>query len=407
MFKLIPAFRPCLLRLLVLWVGFLSWSSASSADSFTIAYLSLERDARYDSRRLEFQNLAQARGPALAGAEVAIRESRVIARRLGLSFELEAVSARDADQLLAQALRLHDQGVRFFVVDAPGELVASLAAATRGKAMMLFNVSATDDALRQNQCEAHLLHTIPNDAMRADALAQYLVSKNWRNVLMLRGPDEADTRMATAFENAARRFGLRIVNTRDFVLSNDPRLRDKGNVALLSAGPDYDVVFVADADGEFARGVPYATVRSRPVVGAEGLAALAWHWSWERHGAPQLSGRLERQASRRMADPDWAAWIAVKAVVEALQRTETTDFEVLSGFIRGEDIILDGFKGNRLSFRNWDNQLRQPLLLATHNAVIERAPIAGFLHQHNNMDTLGFDRRDSLCNQGQSGGGAR
>ena len=41
--------------------------------------------------------------------------------------------------------------------------------------------------------------------------------------------------------------------------------------------------------------------------------------------------------------------------------------------------------------------MRQPILIATHNAVIERAPLQGFLHQTNNLDTLGFDRRDSRC----------
>ena len=383
--------------LMVLLAGLLGAAAASAADRLAIGYLALERDARYDARRVELRNLAQPRGPAMAGAEVALRESRVIGRRLGLSFELDQASGRDADQLLEALEGQYASGVRFFLIDAPGEIVAMLASATRGRELLLFNVSAPEDVLRQEQCEAHLLHTVPNHAMRADAIAQYLVSRSWRNVLLLRGPLEDDARLAAAFENAARRFGLRIVNQREFVLSNDPRLRDQGNVALLTGGVDHDVVFVADADGEFARGVPYATVRPRPVVGAEGLAALAWHWSWDRHGAPQLSGRLERQAARRMAEPDWAAWIAVKAVVEAVQRTESADFGVLSSFIRGDEIILDGFKGNRLSFREWDNQLRQPMLLATHNAVIARAPIEGFLHQHNNMDTLGFDRRDSRC----------
>ncbi len=387
-----------LLFTLLVMLACLSASSAVTAENrLVIGYLALDRDGRYDQRRIDLRNLAQARGPALAGVEVALRESRMIGRSLGLAFALDQGKGRDADELIAVLERMHGEGVSFFVIDAPGDIVASVASRTRDKALMLFNASATEDELRQTQCEPHLMHTIPNDAMRADAVAQYLVSKKWRNVLVLRGPHTADAQFAAAFENASRRFGLRIVDTRDFVLSNDPRLRDKGNVALLTGGPDHDVVFVADSDGEFARGVPYATVRPRPVVGDEGLAALAWHWSWIRHGAPQLSGRLERQSKRRMADPDWAAWIAVKAVVEAVQRTESSDFSVLSAFIRSEEIILDGFKGNRLSFRPWDNQLRQPLLLATHNAVIERAPIAGFLHQHNNMDTLGFDRADSRC----------
>ena len=174
-------------------------------------------------------------------------------------------------------------------------------------------------------------------------------------------------------------------------------VRELGNVGLLTAGADYDVVFVADSDGEFARSVPYDTVRPRPVVGAEGLVAEAWHWAWPRHGAPQLTGRFEKQAKRHMGSADWAAWIAVKAVVEAVVRTENAPFDKLVAYLGGEEITIDGFKGNRLYFRDWDRQLRQPLLIATHNAVIERAPIQGFLHQTNNMDTLGFDRRDSQC----------
>ena len=155
------------------------------------------------------------------------------------------------------------------------------------------------------------------------------------------------------------------------------------------------VVFAAGFQNVFGVSIipPYDTVRPRPVVGAEGLVAEAWHWAWPRHGAPQLTSRFEKQARRHMGSADWAAWVAVKAVV----RTENAPFAKLVAYLGGEDITIDGFKGNRLYFRDWDRQLRQPLLIATHNAVIERAPIAGFLHQTNNMDTLGFDRRDSRC----------
>ncbi|MDX1605285.1 MAG: hypothetical protein R3202_03770, partial [Candidatus Competibacterales bacterium] len=94
---------------------------------------------------------------------------------------------------------------------------------------------------------------------------------------------------------------------------------------------------------------------------------------------------------------DWAAWMAVKAVVEAMLRTRSTDFTPVRDYLLGEELVLDGFKGNRLNFRPWDHQLRQPLLLITANWVVARAPLRGFLHQTNNMDTLGFDRRDSRC----------
>ena len=371
--------------------------AAGAAEVIRFGYLELADDPRYDERKAFFRTLSRPLGAPFAGAEVALREARFVGQAIGVSFDLVRARGADAPALLAELEKLHAEGVRHFLIDAPGKVVAEVAAATRGRELLLFNVSAPDDALRQAQCQAHLYHTIPNHGMQTDALAQFLVAKKWRNVLLLQGPRDEDRLIGAAFENSARRFGLKIVDKKDFVLSNDPRQRDLGNVGLLTAGGDYDVVFVADSDGEFARSVPYDTVRPRPVVGAEGLVAEAWHWAWSRHGAPQLVSRFDKQAGRHMGSADWAAWVAVKAVVEAVVRTGNAPFDKRVAYLGGEEITIDGFKGNRLYFRDWDRQLRQPLLLATHNAVIERAPIQGFLHQTNNLDTLGFDRRDSRC----------
>jgi len=370
---------------------------AGAAEVIRFGYLALSEDPRYDERKAYFRTLSRPLGAPFAGAEVALREARFVGQALGVSFELAPARGVDAPALVAEVDKLYAEGVRHFLIDAPGKVVAEVAAATRGRALLLFNVAAPDDALRQAQCQAHLYHTLPSHSMQTDALAQFLVSRKWRSVLLLQGPRDDDRLIGAAFENSARRLGLKIVNKKDFVLSNDPRQRELGNVGLLTAGGDYDVVFVADSDGEFARSVPYDTVRPRPVVGAEGLVAEAWHWAWARHGAPQLTRRFEKQAGRHMGSADWAAWVAVKAVVEAVVRTGNAPFDKQVAYLGGEEITIDGFKGNRLYFRDWDRQLRQPLLLATHNAVIERAPIQGFLHQTNNLDTLGFDRRDSRC----------
>lgn len=367
------------------------------ADTVRFAYLQLDKDARYDDRRSFFRTLSQPFGRPFAGAEVAMRESRFVGQALKVDFALERVSGADAAALSAALARLHGEGVRYFLIDAPAAVVAEVAQASRGQALVLFNVSAPEDALRQEQCQAHLFHTMPNHAMQADALAQYLVARKWRSVLMLEGPLDDDRLLGAAFENSARRLGVKITERRRFALSNDPRQRDEGNVALLTAGGDYDVVYVADSEGSFARALPYRPARPRPVLGSEGLVAEAWHWAWERHGAPQLTGRMIKQAGRHPASADWAAWVAIKAVVEAVVRTGNAPFDELLKYLGGDEITIDGFKGNRLGFRPWDRQLRQPMLLATHNAVIERAPIAGFLHQTNNMDTLGFDQRDSRC----------
>lgn len=385
------------LRLLLAAFAGLLFALPAFAETVRFAWLELDQDARYDERRTFFRTLSRPLGSPYAGAEVAMREARFVGQALKVEFKLERAAGADAKALLAHIDTLHRDGVRYFLVDAPAAVVAELGRATRGRELLLFNVSAADDALRQAQCQPHLFHTLPAHAMQTDALAQFLVSKKWRSVLLLEGPLADDKLLAAAFAASAKRFGIKIVDRRAFVLSNDPRQRDQGNIALLSGGADYDAVFVADSDGEFARGVPYRTVKPRPVVGSEGLVGEAWHWAWERHGAPQLTSRLIKQAGRHPGSADWAAWIAVKAVVEAVVRTDNAPFAKQVAYLGGDEITIDGFKGNRLGFRPWDRQLRQPILIATHNAVIERAPIAGFLHPTNNMDTLGFDQRDSQC----------
>ena len=88
--------------------------------------------------------------------------------------------------------------------------------------------------------------------------------------------------------------------------------------SLLSAvSRDYDVVFIADEDFDFVRQVPFHLVKPRPVVGSIDLEPLAWHWTWDHNGAPQVNSRFQRLTKRSMEGADWAAWMAVKMVVQA------------------------------------------------------------------------------------------
>jgi ABC transporter substrate binding protein (PQQ-dependent alcohol dehydrogenase system) len=165
---------------------------------------------------------------------------------------------------------------------------------------------------------------------------------------------------------------------------------------------------VVDADGEFAREVPYRTMLPRPVVGSAGLVAEGWHSSWERNGAPQLNRRFRKSAGRLMASTDWAAWMATKAIIEVALRVPDSRQQRLA--LRSQDIALDGFKGARLSFRPWDQQLRQPLFLAhggLGGGIAGVAPFDGFLHQKNNLDTLGIDERESPCKLSDAAAGGK
>ena len=270
--------------------------AAASPNELVIGYVALKKDPRYAVKRTYARYLTEALGSPYPAARVAIDESKFAGSTVGVEFKLKRRRAKSPARLPGSALAFADAGVNYLLVDAPAELVEEVARATKGRDVLLFNVSARDDVLRQEQCHSHLLHVIPSHAMMTDALAQYLISKKWREVLVLTGPRPEDEQLTEAFNRSAKRFGIKVVEQRPFVLSNDPREREKNNVALLTAGVDYDVVFVADTDGEFARDVPYQTVQPRPVVGSEGLAAAAWHWAWERHGAPQLEKRFHKKA---------------------------------------------------------------------------------------------------------------
>ncbi len=390
-------------RILILFIslqfsGTVLAASSDDLQTVTIGYAELVDDARYDEKRAYARIRVKPHDRPVAGAEVAIRESRIFARALKINFELQRIAAENTEDLVEQIRYMNkNSGIQFFIVDADTGVLSLSAAATTGMDILLFNISEHSDQLRGSKCQAQLMHVIPSYAMLTDALSQYIVFKKWRRVLLLKGPESDDAAFATAFSRSAKRFGINIDAVRDFVPGNDPRERDQNNISLMTSGSDAELVFVADIEGEFGRYVQYQTQDPLPVFGTEGLQAASWHWTWERHGAPQLNQRFERLAKRHMQGPDWAAWAAVKSIVESVLRTKSTNFETVAAYLRSDRLNLDAYKGNPVSFRSWDNQLRQPVLLHTYNAVTGRAPIRGFLHPTENMDSLGYDQAETRC----------
>jgi ABC transporter substrate binding protein (PQQ-dependent alcohol dehydrogenase system) len=370
---------------------------ARAADRLLIGYVDIRGDPWHDDR-MGFGSIPlEIRGRPYDGVVLALDDATVAGRAAGFEFELTAAEAATPEGLIGEVRNLHARGARLIFADAPAATLAAVAKASAGSELLLFNVAAEDDKLRAGDCAENLMHLYPSMAMRTDALTQYIVARKWRDVLVLEGQSLEDAEFAAAFERSARRFGAKIVDKRRFVLGSDPRAREANNPALLTGGVSYDVVFVADASGELARFLPYQTLLPRPVIGSVGLTPEAWHWAWDRDGGPSLSRRFRRRAGRPMRGADWAAWVGVKAVVEAVLRTKSTDLVRLAAQLHSRDFRFDGSKGQALSFRSWDNQLRQPVQLATWDAVIAQAPLSQFLHPEENLDTLGYDRPESTC----------
>jgi ABC transporter substrate binding protein (PQQ-dependent alcohol dehydrogenase system) len=372
---------------------------ALADDKLSIVYLSRDGDPTYLQQKSYTGLKLKEKHPPLSGVKAAVKEAKIPGRAAGLKFELveHRLASEDGAADAVQAQLAIDPD-RVFILDLPLADIEQLAAShATGAETVMFNIRQPSDALRAEKCSPALFHTIASTSMQTDAVAQFLGKMNWRNVLVLASPSKEDVEVAKAFTASIKKFGLKIAATREFVNSNDPREREKNRPRLLTSGADYDVIFLADHEGEFGRYLAYNTYLPRPVIGAEGVHSSSWHWTWERNGAPQLNQRIRKFAKGNPSSHDWAGWVAVRSVVQAAIKSASVHPGDLRKTLRSNDFTVDMYKIGPGSFRRWDQQLRQPVLLHTHNAVIGTAPFDGFLHRFNTFDTLGFDEAERRC----------
>jgi ABC transporter substrate binding protein (PQQ-dependent alcohol dehydrogenase system) len=364
----------------------------------SIAYIDRDGDPFYRSAAGYTGVLRKDRSSPFPAAELAIKDGAATGRAIGVTFDLVRVSLKEGEDAVSAAETVIKRpNITAVILDLPLDDVARIATAFRTDPIAFLNARHQDDELRLTTCATGLFHTMPSWSMLQDGLAQALLELNWRRVLVLQGPRDEDQIVARAFETSAKKFGVRIAEIRPFAPGNDPRKRHQTNVRLLTGNADYDAIFVADADGEFARYVPYNTASPRPIVGTTGLVPSAWHSYWERHGAPQLNRRFARANGRPMSDEDWATWAAVRSVIDAtLLKRAATPASVRVALL-DPDLKVELYKGFSGSFRPWSQQLRQAVLLGTHDAVTAIAPVEGALHQKNNLDTLGPDEPEFRC----------
>jgi ABC transporter substrate binding protein (PQQ-dependent alcohol dehydrogenase system) len=344
------------------------------------------------------------RDDGLAGAKLAINDNNTTGRFTGQQFELTDTAVRADDDALAALTAMVAGGITLILTDVPADLLLRLAAAGRDKQVTLFNVGATDDALRQQDCRNNVIHVAPSRAMLADALAQYLVWKKWSRWVLAYGSHPNDMLLADAYRRAAKRFGARIVKEVEYKDSGGARQTDSGVVEtqqqmpVFTQGlPDYDVLLTADENEVFADYLPFRTWDARPVVGSAGLRPVSWDPSSESWGGTQLQDRFMRMAHRRMTPLDMQAWTAVRMIGEAASRSSSVDPVKIMQFMKGGNFGVAAYKGKELSLRDWDWQVRQPILLADGRTVVSVSPQPGFLHQFTELDTLGFDRPESTC----------
>ncbi len=340
----------------------------------------------------------------VAGARLAINDNNTTGRFLQQEFALEVVQSADAGELVADVKKRVDAGVGFVIADTSPQTLLALADAVKGRGVLIFNAGSSDDRLREADCRPNVVHTTPSRAMLADALAQYLVWKRWRRWLLVRGTEPGDDAFAEALRRAASRFGAKIVEERPFKYEVGSRRADGGHEqvqqqipALTQNAPAHDVLTVADEGGLFGDYLPYRTFDPRPVAGTQGLVPTSWHPALEEWGATQFQNRFRRLADRPMRPLDYDVWVAVRSIGEAATRKRSAAPADLIAHLKSPDFEVAAFKGRKLTYRAWDGQLRQPILVATAKLPVTVSPQPGFLHQFTELDTLGIDKPESNC----------
>ncbi len=340
----------------------------------------------------------------LAGAQVAIADNNTTGAFMNQRFELEAVTLKPGDDVSAPARAMIEAGVHYIVTDLSAADTLTVADLAAPAGALVLNAGASDDRLREVDCRANLLHTAPSRSMLTDAIAQFLMWKQWRDWALISGEHENDRLFAEAMKKSAEKFGGAIVAEKVFADAGGARATDSGQAQVqrqipvfLQDLPEHDVVLVADESEVFGTYIPYNNWVPRLVAGTAGLTAGSWHPASEQWGGAQIQNRFEEAAGRRMQSKDMNAWAAVRVVGEAASRTQSADPAMIDAFVKGPDFTLAAFRGQRLTFRPWNWQMRQPILLGTQAAVVSASPQEGFLHQVSELDTLGIDQPESTC----------
>ena len=341
----------------------------------------------------------------IQGARLMLKESNRAGQFVGYGFDLnEAIVPEDGD-VVAKAKEILAKGDAFILADLEPKDLLAVADLPEAKNSVIVNIRSSEDALRQEECRSNVFHIVPDYAMRADALAQYLIWKKWPRWFIVRGTTAKDKEYAAMIKRSAARYGGKVVGEKVYDLPPGARNTDsgyqqvQGQIPLVTeSAPEHDVIWAVNSDQGFGDYLMYRTYKPDLIVGTQGLQALAWDPSYTEYGAMHLQDALPRIAHRAPTERDYTAWLGFRAIADGSMKSGKTAPKDVKAYMLSDQFKLEGFKGQAMTFRDWDHQLRQPIILGGGTRTpVSVSPQEGFLHQTNLTDTLGFDKPETKC----------
>ena len=340
----------------------------------------------------------------ILGSRMGIKDNNTTGKFTNQNFELieKNIMPKESAKEIFEEFRRNKY--KFFILNVSKDDFIKIQSSDFTEGSILINTSLKDNDIRNENCNKNILHTAPSYRMVADALIQFLKKKNWTKLLLISGVNERDKQFADSVKISAKRFGLKITNEKIWDFSHDFRRTADLEVVKFTQGEKYEVLVLADEGNTFGDSgnsfgdyIPYRTWKPTIVVGGEILKPTSWHFAHEQWGGNQMQSRFLKDSKRLMTNIDFNSWVGIRTLGEAITRSKSLDPKIVLDKIMDEKFNLAAYKGKPVSFRKWNGQLRQPILLVTPRALVSVSPQKGFVHPKTELDTLGIDQPDTKC----------
>ena len=333
----------------------------------------------------------------LKGAQVAIIDSNKSAKFLNQNFELIEKISFDENELIQAFEEFVKNKNSYVVLNVEDSLLEKLRANPLSKQSLLINASSQNTHLRSEICDKNLLHTIASNAMLYDGLLQFLVKRDFKDIFLITGTNPKDILISEDIKRAAKKFGANIIKEKIWENNTDIRRKASEEFPVFTQAKDYDVILLADYFGDFGESMYFNTWLPRPIAGTQGLTPVTWSKVIEANGAAQMQSRFEKFSSRWMQSRDYSNWVAIRTIITSIANTKTADLNTNIDYIYSDKFDLAAYMGRKLSFRDYNGQLRMPISLIQPRALISISPQDGFLHPITDLDTLGIAPFEMKC----------